>query len=40
VLDYLKQPNPTANGFSEARKECHRQIRELANQLKAGLVKP
>ena len=40
VLDYLKQPNPTANGFSEARKECHRRIRDLANQLKAGLVKP
>ena len=35
VLDYLKQPNPTADGYSAARAECQRQIHALANRLKS-----
>jgi 4-hydroxy-4-methyl-2-oxoglutarate aldolase len=35
VLDYLKLPNPSADGFSTARKACHAKILALANDLKA-----
>lgn len=34
VFEYLKAPNPTADGFAKARSECHRRIAELANELK------
>lgn len=34
VLDYLKQPNPTADGFAAARKECHRRIKLISEELK------
>lgn len=35
VLDYVRKPSPTGDGFSAARKECHRQIEVLAAKLKA-----
>lgn len=35
VLDYLKAGNPTADGFSQARVECHRRIKELSDRLKS-----
>ena len=38
VLDYVKSGKPTASGFAAARKECHRQVEELAKRLRA-LVK-
>jgi regulator of RNase E activity RraA len=37
VLDYLKTPNPTADGFSKARVECHRQVQELSANLKQSV---
>ena len=35
VLDYLKGPRVTAEGFAAARKECQRRIADLAHRLKS-----
>ncbi len=37
VLEYVKSGKPTPDGFSAARTESHRQIRELAKRLKSSL---
>lgn len=37
VLDYLKEKNPTPEGFAKARTECHRFIKELSEELKASV---
>ena len=38
VLDYLKAGRVTPDGFSAARKECHRRIADLARRLKSRTV--
>jgi regulator of RNase E activity RraA len=38
VLDYLKLPNPTADGFAMARNACHAKIQELSKALKAMIA--
>ncbi len=35
VLNYLKAGNATPEGFTAARVECHRQIKELSTRLKS-----
>ena len=35
VLDYLKGPRVTVEGFSAARKECQRRLADLARRLKS-----
>lgn len=35
VLNFLKAGNPTPEGFSAARTQCHRQIQELSARLKS-----
>jgi regulator of RNase E activity RraA len=35
VLDYLKGGNPTPDGYSAARAECHRRMTELSARLKS-----
>lgn len=35
VLDYLRKPNPTADGFVAARTECSRRVKALGERLKA-----
>ncbi len=37
VLNYLKQANPTADGFAAARQECGRCIKELSTKLKSAV---
>jgi 4-hydroxy-4-methyl-2-oxoglutarate aldolase len=37
VLDYLRKPNPTADGFVAARTECSRRVKALSERLK-GMV--
>ena len=36
VLEYLKRPDPTPDGYAAARAECGRQIAALATRLKSG----
>ncbi len=37
VLEYLKKPNPTADGFAAARAECHRLVKALSDDLKTSI---
>jgi regulator of RNase E activity RraA len=38
VLNYLKKGNPTAEGFSAARTECHRMLSLLSAKLKSAVA--
>jgi hypothetical protein len=34
ILQYLKNPNPTPQGFGEARKACGAEIQKLGKRLR------